>query len=414
MSTAQHRANASKASRPRVGVAGVGQIPFRTRYPEHTFQELAFEVARAALRDAGITTDDVQGAVYGIYSDLLMRQQSSDSLVHDYLGLRGKPALRISAGASTGAFAARAAYAEIASGLSDVVLLLGVQKSGDLINPENQHRGEGTMMSESITHDVNWQHPVTPFPPAAWGLSLNAHMERYGTPTVEQLAKAALKNHRNARLNPYAQLKLDLTLGDILNSRIIAWPTTMYECCGFAECAAAMVLVSERVAGRMAKRPVWIAGVGTSVEAVLQDGDGENYGRVPAIRRSGEAAYTMAGVTKPREELDVAEVHDIFSGLEIMAYEELGLCAPGEGGRLVDEGVTERTGPLPVNPSGGRIACGHIAGVSEIFSLCEVTRQLREEAGERQVAIRRGRGLVSTVGGQSANIAAALVLERDA
>ena len=111
MSAARQQSKAGKVARPRVGVAGVGQIPFRTRYPDRSFQELAFEVASAALRDAGITKDDVQSAVYGIYSDMLMRQQSSDSLVHDYLGLRGKPALRISAGASTGAFAARAAYA---------------------------------------------------------------------------------------------------------------------------------------------------------------------------------------------------------------------------------------------------------------------------------------------------------------
>lgn len=395
-----------------VGIIGIGQLPFRTRYPELNYQELAFEAAHLAMLDAGIGPAAIDGAVYAIYSDLLLRQQTPETMIHEFLGLTGKPALRITAGASTGAYALRAAYAEIAAGLVDVVLLVGVQKSGDLINPDTGHRGEGTMMSESITHDVNWQHPYTPFPPSAWGLVINAHMERWGTPTLEQIAAVAVKNHDNALLNPYAQLKLKLSAEEVLNSRLIAWPTTMYEACLFSESASAVVLASASVARSSGRQPIWVTGVGTSHDSSAPYVDPDRAGRFPAIEHAARSACRMAGIDKPIEQLDVIELHDLVAALEILSYEEIGLCDPGEGGRLVDEGITSLTGALPVNPSGGRIACGHIAGPSEVYSIAEVAAQLRGDAGDRQVPVKTGRGLVQTVGGQCGSLAAAIVLER--
>lgn len=398
---------------PRVGIAGVGQLPFKTRYADKNYQELAFEATEAALMDAKLSIRQMDGAIYAIYSDLLMRQQTPETMVHEYIGMMGKPALRITAGASTGTYALRAAYAEVAAGLAESILLLGIQKSGDLINPETGHRGEGTMMSESITHDVNWQHPYTPFPPAAWGVILTAHMHRWGTPTLEQMARVSVKNHRNAFKNPNAQLRLDVDVQEVLNSRLIAWPTTMYEACLFSEGAAAVVVVSEDFAARNGLKPVWISGVGTSHDASSPRIEPELLGRMPAISQAAEQAYRMAGITDPRNELDVIELHDLFAGLEVLTYEELNLCAPGRGGDLIDQGVVEMDGELPVNPSGGRLACGHIAGPSEVYSIGEIVLQLRGEAGERQVAIRHGRGLVATVGGQCASLGAVIVLEND-
>ena len=397
----------------KVAVMGLGQMPFKTRYADRNYQELAFEASALAMDDAGIGIDDVSSAIYAIYSDMLLRQQTPETMIHEYLGLAGKPALRITAGASTGTYALRAAFAEIAAGLVDVVLLVGVQKSGDLINPDTGHRGEGTMMSESITHDVNWQHPYTPFPPAAWGLVITAHMARWGSPTERQIAQVAVKNHKNAFLNPYSQLRLDVSVDEVLDSRLIAWPTTMYEACLFSEGACAVVLASADAAAAMDKEPIWVSGVGTSHETSYPYIDGEMLGRMPAISRSADAAYAMAGVTDPRADLDVVELHDLVAALEVLTYEELGLCAVGDGGALVDEGATELTGDIPVNPSGGRLACGHIAGPSEVSSVAEVVAQLRGDAGGRQVPLNRGRGLVSTVGGQCASLGAAIVLERD-
>lgn len=396
----------------RVAVIGVGSLPFRTRYPEKNFQELAIEATELALQDARAEIGDIDSAVYAIYSDLLMRQQTPETMVHEYIGLLGKPAIRITAGASTGTHAIRVAYAEIACGMSDVVLVLGVQKSGDLINPETQHRGEGTMMSESITHDTIWQHPYTPFPPAAWGLILTAHMDRWGGPTEEQIALVAVKNHRNALRNPYAQLKLDLTVDEVLSSRLIAWPTTMYEACLFSEGAAAVILAAEERVKDFSGLPIWITGIGTSHDSSSPRLEPEWFGRLASVKQATNHAYAMAGVTDPPEQLDVVELHDLFAGLEILGYEELGLCETGEGGRLIEEGTVEMNGRIPVNPSGGRLACGHIAGPSEIYSVGEVATQLRGLADDRQVQIRTGRGVVSAVGGQCASVAATIVLER--
>ncbi len=397
----------------RVAIVGIGLLPFKTRYPDKNLMELGFEATRAALQDAGLSIKDVDGAVYGIYSDMLNRQQTSDCFVHDYIGLRGKPGMRITAGASTGNYALRAGFTEVASGMMDVTLVLGVQKSADLINPETQHRGEGIMMSESITHDVVWQHPYTPMPPAAWGVILNAHMHKYGAPTLEQMAKVAVKNHKNALLNPYAQLKLDVTVQEVLDSCIIAWPTTMYGACLFSEGAAAVIIVSEERARQITDKPVWITGVGTCHDAAHPDMSPKNFGRIPSISGAARPAYKMAGITDPLRQFDVIECHDLFAGLEILYYEELGLCKLGEGGRLIDEGVTEMSGDLPVNPSGGRLACGHIAGPSEVYSIGEVALQMRGEAGKRQVKLDNGRGLISTTGGPSASLGAAVILEKD-
>ncbi len=396
----------------RVAIVGLGCLPFRSRYPEHSAPELAFDATELALRDAGLEIADVDSAVYAIYSDMLMRQQTPETMIHEYLGMVGKPAVRITAGASTGTHAIKAAYADIAAGLSEVALVVGVQKSGDLINPETLHRGEGTMMSESITHDVIWQHPYTPFPPAAWGLILTAHMNRWGGPTEEQMARVSVKNHQNALRNPYAQLKLPLTVDQVLGSRLIAWPTTMYEACLFSEGAAAVILASSERVAALTEAPIWITGVGTSHDASAPRIDEEWFGRLASIHFATKAAYRMAGIQDPVSDLDVIELHDLFAGLEILAYEELGLSKVGEGGRLVDEGIVELTGSLPVNPSGGRLACGHIAGPSEVYSVAEVATQLRGQAGERQVRLQKGRGLVSAVGGQCASIAATIVLER--
>ena len=396
----------------RVAIVGLGCLPFRSRYPEHSAPELAFDATELALRDAGLEIADVDSAVYAIYSDMLMRQQTPETMIHEYLGMVGKPAVRITAGASTGTHAIKAAYADIAAGLSEVALVVGVQKSGDLINPETLHRGEGTMMSESITHDVIWQHPYTPFPPAAWGLILTAHMNRWGGPTEEQMARVSVKNHQNALRNPYAQLKLPLTVDQVLGWRLIAWPTTMYEACLFSEGGAAVILASSERVAALTEAPIWITGVGTSHDASAPRIDEEWFGRLASIHFATKAAYRMAGIQDPVSDLDVIELHDLFAGLEILAYEELGLSKVGEGGRLVDEGIVELTGSLPVNPSGGRLACGHIAGPSEVYSVAEVATQLRGQAGERQVRLQKGRGLVSAVGGQCASIAATIVLER--
>ena len=393
----------------KVAIIGVGQLPFRARYPDKMYMELAFDAVKAALEDAGLTHREIDTAVYSVYCDALMRQSTSDLIIHDYLGLNGKPGVRVADGAASSAYAARVGYAEIASGLSEIVLVVGVQKAQDVIDPNTMHRGDAIFQAESQTNDVIWENPFTIY---SWGLVLTAHMGKYHTPTEEQMAKVAVKNHRNAMENPNAQLHMEISIEEVLNSRIVGWPTTMYESCLYGESSAAIILASEDRAKELAHKPVWIAGIGSCHHNSTTEMNLENAGRLWAVFGAAKQAYKMAGINDPLHELDLVELNDLTAGIEIISYEELGLCPLGEGGRLVDEGKVERTGQLPVNPSGGRIGNGHIAGVSGVHSIAEVAIQLREEAGKRQVKIKSGRGMVSTLGGGYSGLSAAVILER--
>jgi acetyl-CoA acetyltransferase len=394
-----------------VGIIGVGQLPFRSRHPERLFYELAYDAASLALKDASIAVDDIDTMYHSIYCEPMMRQQIADNYVQDYLGLADKEGIRIAAGASTGGHALRGAYADILSGLSDIVLLVGVQKSTDVVDEVTGDRGDGMMLAQGLSCDMTWCFPFTALPPAMWAFLVDQHMQRWGT-TQEQMARVAVKAHENAMLNENAQLRYRLTVDDVLNSRLIAWPHTMYMCCLYGEGACALVLASEEKAQELTSRPVWITGAAAVSGSTRLERPPEMEGRIPAVRAAADLAYARAGVTDPARQIDVVELHDITSGIEMLTYEELRLCGPGESGRLIDEGVVLKGGRLPVNPSGGRVACGHIAGVSEVHSIAEVAVQLRGEAGARQVAINHGRGVVETMGSGIASQAAVVVLER--
>jgi acetyl-CoA acetyltransferase len=395
----------------RVAIVGVGQLPFRSRHPDRLFYELAYDAAQLALADANASVEQIDMMYHSIYCEPMMRQQIADNYVQDYLGLADKEGIRVAAGASTGGHTLRAAYAEILSGLSDVVLLSGVQKSTDVVDQVTGDRGDGMMLAQGLSCDMTWCFPFTALPPQMWAFLVQHHMTRWGT-TQEQMAKVAVKAHDNALVNPNAQLRYPLTVDEVLQSRLIAWPHTMYMCCLYGESASALLLASEKRAYDFTDNPIWITGAGAVSGSTRLERPEVLEGRIPTIGAAADIAYRRAGLKDPSTEIDVVELHDITSGIELLTYEELRLCAPGESGRMIDEGIVLKDGRLPVNPSGGRIACGHIAGVSEVHSLAEVTLQLREEAAERQVAIRNGRGVVETMGSGIASQAAVVVLER--
>ncbi len=385
----------------KVAVVGVGQLPFRSRYADSSYQSLAFEATKKALDDAGLAIKDIEAVIYSIYCPLMMRQEQPDIFLQDYLGLQGKPSLRVSSGANTGGCSMYAAFSQVISGMADVVLLLGVQKGSDFYSFETRSRGDGLNRGFAISGDTIWGG-VAPggTPPGSTVKFLIPHIEKYGGPTAEQIARVSVKNHKNALVNPNAQLKVDLTVEDVLNARIIAWPLTIYDCCLMSDGASALILVSEEKAKKFTSRPIWISGVAVSYYP-LHRLENHMLGRLLGVAEASKRAYKMASIVNPVKELDVVELHDLTAALEILTYEELGLCELGEGGRLIDEGIVEKTGELPVNPSGGRIACGHVASVSEISSACDVVRQLRGDAGNIQVPIRRGKGLVESKNGNA-------------
>lgn len=219
-------------------------------------------------------------------------------------------------------------------------------------------------------------------------------MEKYGT-TREQLAKVSVKNHLNGLLNPYAQFQIRLSVEEILNSPMIADPLTLYSCCPNSDGAAALILCSEEKMKNQIKNRCKVK----IAASVLRTGTYENQRDITAWeceKRAAQEAFQMASLGP--EDMDVVEVHDAFTISEIIHYEGLGLCPPGEGGRLIDEGVTELSGRIPVNPSGGLLSKGHPVGASGVAQVVEIVWQLRGDTGKRQVKDARV-GLAQIMGG---------------
>ena len=291
----------------KVAIVGVGTIPWRSRYEDYTWRALGLQVSKKALEDARITVKDIDSVVYSIYCDLMMRQQSPTPLIQDYLGMEGKPCVRLMAGATGEMYALYAAFSQIASGMADIVLLPAIQKGQDWYSFETRSRGDGLLKGFSISTNTTWMQPVLPGVPVYLTATFVVpHIEKYGTPTPEQLGKASAKNHRNALVNPEAQLKVDISPKDVMNSRIIAWPTTMYQCCLYSDCAAALILASEEKAREITDTPIWISGVAVS-SFYTGRFEAAALGRLIAVQEAGRRAYQMAGVKDPLHELDVME-----------------------------------------------------------------------------------------------------------
>ena len=395
----------------RVAIVGVGSTKFKARWIDKTYYELAFDAAKMAMTDAGISRLDVDCAVYGIYNDLFQRQYQPDAFVHDYLGLGLKPMVRVNAGGATGGAALRIGYSEVASGLYDICLVLGVEKCADCYNYEIGQATPEVLRAILYTADMTYDNPAGCTAASGFALAVIAHREKFGNPTDEQMAKVSIKNHFNATKNPIAQSPKILSLEDVLHSKKIVEPFRLYDNCLYTEGSAAVILAAEETARNLTDKPVWITGLGASVDWVMP-GNRPNVHTFESSRVAARRAYEMAGITNPMEDLDLAELHDAFTDTEIMAYEDCFFCEEGDGGRLIDEGVVIHDGALPVNLSGGLIGCGHAVGATGIMQAREVCLHLRGEAGERQVKDAR-RGLVQSIGGTLCAWTVCAVLERE-
>ncbi len=304
-----------------------------------------------------------------------------------------------------------AGFAQIASGLYDVCLVAGVEKSADCFDYETGKSSPEVLKAISYTADMTYEQPTGRTAAGSFALTTIAHREKYGNPTELQMAKVSVKNHNNALLNPVAQSPIALTVDDVMKSPMIAYPFKRYDNCLYSEGSAVLILASEEVARTLKKPPVWIKGIGAALDwAVI--GNRQDLYSFESSRIAAKKAYTMAGIHDPVEEIDLAELHDAFTGTELIAYEDCFFCKEGAGGRLIDEGVVMRDGKLPVNVSGGLIGCGHAVGATGIMQANEIVTHLRDEAGRRQIKNAKT-GLVQSIGGPGAAWTVCLVLERD-
>jgi acetyl-CoA acyltransferase len=363
-----------------VYIVGIDMIRFG-RYPDKTVVRLAAETALSALDDCGLGVRDVQALYSGNIGETMTGQRTLQ-----LIGQTGIPVVNCTNACATGATAFREGWIAIKAGLHDVVLCIGVEQMAP-----------GMIVKKKVGND-----PVPPegligseTMPAVFAMAGMEHARKYGT-TLEQFARVSVKNHHHSVFNPKAMYQKETPLEEVLGAEMIAYPNTKLMCSVNVDGAAAAVLMSEKKA-----RQLGLLGRAVRVRAsalasdpwserdlVLQDVN-------TVTRLAANSAYEMAGIGP--DELDLVELHDCFATAEILHYENLGLCADGEGGALIDRGDTTLGGSIPVNVSGGLLSKGHPLGATGIANIYEVATHLRGEAGKRQVEGAR-LGLTHVVG----------------
>jgi acetyl-CoA C-acetyltransferase len=354
-----------------VVIIGTGIHPFG-RF-DKSAEEIGFYAARTAIEDAGVAWQDIQAS----YLSRMYLPATSGARILRKLGSTDMPITDIEAACASGGAALRQAVLAIRAGEADAIMVLGVEKMP-----------RGFMDPRMIYAD--WQIEMgMSLNPAYWSMRAKRHMHDFGT-TDLQLAKIAFKNHKNSVHNPNAMYRTEFSLGEILSSPLVCDPIRRLEICAPVDGAAALVVASSDYAQKIgARKPVKIAACTHTIARYSADFRCPADSMSATVHNDGptavtaQKAYENAGLGAA--DVDCFEVQDTDAFCELEIYEELRMCPLGEGGRLIDEGVTEMTGRHPVNMSGGLISKGEPVGASHIGQVVEIVAQLRGEAGPRQL-----------------------------
>ena len=374
----------------KVGIIGVGQSTFVRSYPG-SIRELAFEGFKDAMQDAQITTRDI-GASVICSAPEYDKQRSPAGVFAEYLGLNPQPTFYVESLCSSSSMGLRLAYSLVKSGLHDMVAVIGFQKMSEISSSESQERmGRGA--------DIQWESPFGTMMPAYYAMYARGHMEKYGT-TPDDLALIRVKAATYGQLNDKAVYRKPVTFDmfkDPENRMAgpVASPLRVGDCCANADGSSCIIVANEEKANAFSKKPVWIMGLGAATTSVNLAGR-DLFSGLTVAQEAGKQAYEMAGITA--KDIDVAEVHDCFTIAEMMAYEDLGFAAPGEGKELIKGKETYKEGSIPVNVDGGLLSKGHPIGATGGSQIRTIVLQLRDEAGEIQVNNPQI-GLVHNIGG---------------
>jgi len=369
----------------KVGIVGIGHGRFGRR-DDCTVQELAFEPFKEALEDCELEKKDIDATVIGS-SPEYHKQRSISGVIAEYLGMNPQPTWLTEAACASGSAAIRTAYGLIKGGVHDVVAVLGVQKMLELSTPE-------ILALMGRVGDVQWESIFGTTFPGYYAMYANRHMYEYGT-KPEHLAMVAVKNHEYGAMNPKALFQKAITLDKAMKSEMVAYPLRLFDCCANADGAACLILANEEKAKKISDTPVWIAASATA-SAPMSILRRETLTSLPSAVEASRQAYKMAGIGP--DDVDVADVHDCFTIAEIMAYEDLGFCEKGKGGKFIEEGQSKIGGKIPVNVDGGLKSKGHPVGATGTSMAVEMVKQLRGEAGKRQISGAEV-GLTHNVGG---------------
>jgi acetyl-CoA C-acetyltransferase len=398
-----------------VAIVGTGMSKFGA-FPGKATRDLfveAFQDMRASI-DKGFDPQDIEALFIGNYSSELFEGQGHTApIMTDWVGLTPRPAVRIEDACASSGVALRQGLMAVASGFHDIVLVGGIEKMNNLPIAE---------VTEALATagDTLYEIPAGFTFPGFYAAMASAYMHQYGA-TPESLMSVAKKNHDNGALNDKAQFNMSLAdvmarkiasaekkgrpipewsdemafLHDDMANPMIAWPLRLFDCSPVTDGATAVLLVSEDLANRFTDDPIYIIGSGQASDTALHDRI--DLTTIAAARSASQQAYAMAGITA--EDVKIAEVHDCFTIAEIIATEDVGFFKPGQGHEAAEEGLTSRHGPKPVNTSGGLKSKGHPVGASGAGQVVEVWKQMRGEAGQRQVVGDLDIALTHNVGG---------------
>ncbi|MBV9301404.1 MAG: thiolase domain-containing protein [Acidobacteriaceae bacterium] len=373
-----------------VAVIGIGKTAFGA-FPDRDLRSLAVEAITHALNDANVSPPAVQAFYLGNFAGpSFVGQNHLAPYIGSAAGFETIPCTRVEDACASSGSAFFHGWQSVAAGIYDIVVVGGVEKMTSQTTPRVTEilAGAGDMSGEGRAGATF---------PALFAMIAQRHMYQYGT-TREQLAAVAVKNHANGAKNPQAHMRKVITLEQALAGRPISEPLTVYDCSLISDGAAAAVLVPLDQASRYTSRHVRVLSVAQTSDHVALDTKAD-ITCFPAVESAGQKAYEHAGLG-PRD-IEVAELHDCFTIAEIVASEDLGFVEKGKGGPFAAEGCSAITGPLPINTSGGLKSKGHPVGATGVGQICDITMQLRGDAGERQVRHHRI-GLAQNLGGSGA------------
>ncbi len=351
----------------KVAIVGVAQTKHELEKIDQTYSELVFEVVKKLHNELGITNDDV-GSVITSSNDFNDGRTIANMAIQDAVGSVRKSESRVS---GDGAFAFVYGAMRILSEEYDTVLVVSHCKCSEV----NQY-----LINNSI-FDPYYQRILGLDQISAAGLMANMYMNKYGI-TDEQAAKVVVKNRKNALNNPYAHLQSEVSIDNVLNSPMMAYPLKELDLPPFSDGAVAMLLTNEANAKRFTDTPVWLKGYASCTDAYYLGH--RNMTDLIGLELAAKEAYKIAGINDPVKKIDVAEVYDCFSTHEMMSYEALGFCGKGEGGKFLDSGETQMSGNIPVNPSGG-VLSSNPTMANGLIRVAEIALQLMGKANKRQI-----------------------------
>jgi acetyl-CoA C-acetyltransferase len=386
--------NESLNGKPLVSIISAGLSKFGKHEGLYARELFSYAIKEAFDRCPKLDPkQDIKAMFIGHMGEAYEHQGHTGSAVADWSGLLGIPATRVEAACASSGAALRSGIYAVLSGLADVVVVGGVEKM--------THRSTAEVteyLAMASDYPFEQFHGIT-FP-GLFALMATAHMAAYST-TQEQMAKVSVKNHHNASLNPKAHLHKEITVENVLSSKVVAWPLKMYDCSLITDGASCIILTKPELAKKYTDQPVHIIGSGQSSDSIGLY-ERKSLTSLQSAKTAAKTAYDMAAL-KPRD-IQVAEVHDCFSFVELMSYEDLGFCPVGKSGALIESGETQLDGRLPVNTSGGLKAKGHPVGATGAAQAYEIYLQLTGKADKRQVKDAKI-GLTHNVGGSGATAA---------